>query len=211
MKALLCPNLLNACRKSGRIPSVKLLKPFPLLASPLFLGLLAACAAQPAARPSSTPAQLELTSPAFATGESIPQEYTCQGTDRSPALAWSAPPASARSLALLMEDPDAPAGIWVHWLLYDLPAETRSLPAGASQARQTPSGLPAGAIQGLNSFGRADYGGPCPPSGQHHYHFYLYAIDLSMGKDGLDKAAFLQAIQGHVLAQGQLIGVYAKP
>ncbi len=173
--------------------------------------VLAACAAaQPTPGENAATSGISLTSPAFSQAASIPQKYTCQGDDSSPELQWSAPPAGAQSLALLVEDPDAPGGTWVHWLVYNLPAQAGSLPEGASKANTPPNGLPDGAVQGKTSFGRADYGGPCPPSGEHHYYFRLYALDTTLDDQNLDKTAFLKAIEGHVLAQGELMGLYKK-
>ncbi len=188
--------------------------------------LLAACAGQenkaPAAgsgqsggqgsgqTPGGTGASLAITSPAFATNTSIPMKYTCQGDDTSPALDWPAPPNGTKSLALIVDDPDAPGGIWVHWVVYNLPADSRGLPAGASQGKSSASSLPAGAVQGKNSFKRVNYGGPCPPSGEHHYRFHLYALDTTISGDALDKSALLKAMDGQILGQGELVGLYKK-
>lgn len=145
---------------------------------------------------------LELTSTAFSQGASIPSEYTCDGADVSPPLAWSGAPEAVGSFALIMDDPDAPAGTWVHWVLYNLPAETNELPQGA----------PADAgLQGQNSWSRTGYGGPCPPSGEHRYFFKLYALDAPLElADGATKDELLQAMDGHILAQGQLMGTYSR-
>ncbi len=191
--------------------------------------LLAACAGQGNTAPTPGPAQaggqgsgqasggagaslaaLAITSPDFATNTSIPAKYTCQGDDTSPALDWSAPPGGTKSLALIVDDPDAPGGVWVHWVVYNLPANSRGLPEGASQGKSTASSLPAGAVQGKNSFKRVNYGGPCPPSGEHHYRFHLYALDTTLSGDALDKAALLKAMNGHILGQGELVGLYRK-
>ncbi len=188
---------------------------------PLMLGLvllLAACAAQgnnasatgPASRAGAPMDTLTITSPAFATNTSIPVKYTCQGDDTSPALNWSALPGGTKSLALIVDDPDAPGGVWVHWVVYNLPAVSRGLPEGASRGTTTASSLPAGAVQGSNSFKRVNYGGPCPPSGEHHYRFNLYALDTMISGDALDKETLLKAMGGHVLGQGELVGLYRK-
>jgi Raf kinase inhibitor-like YbhB/YbcL family protein len=179
----------------------------------IFFLLLTACGgsegAQPAAQAGKTPPALEITSPAFQPGASIPQKYTCQGEDLSPALEWSAPPAGTKSLALIMDDPDAPGGTWVHWVVYNLPPSARGLPESASQAAGKVS-LPEGALQGKNSFSRVNYGGPCPPSGEHHYRFHLYALDDALSGDSLNKEALLKAMDGHILAQGEMVGLYKK-
>ncbi len=166
------------------------------------LPLLVACSS---AAKTSPPASLTITSPAFQPGQAIPAVYSCQGEDRSPALEWTAPPPGTQSLALLMDDPDAPGVTWVHWIVYNLPPGTRGLAEGAAQA-----GLPAGANVGNNSWGTGDYGGPCPPAGTHRYFFTLYALDIQLDNPSVDKAALLKAIEGHVLAQGELIGTYTK-
>jgi Raf kinase inhibitor-like YbhB/YbcL family protein len=176
--------------------------------------VLAGCASRtetPVSPIEQTPTALAVTSPNFESGQPIPQKYTCQGEDLSPALRWDAPPEGTQSLALIMDDPDAPAGTWVHWVVYHNPADARELAEGASQANATRFNLPAGTIQGETGFKRADYGGPCPPSGTHRYFFRLYALDVSLDQPGLDKDALLGAMQGHVLATGELMGTYAKP
>jgi Raf kinase inhibitor-like YbhB/YbcL family protein len=158
----------------------------------------------------STLAALTVTSTDFASNAPIPEKYTCQGDDSSPALAWTAPPAGTKSLALILDDPDAPVGTWVHWVVYNLPADTTSLPGGASKANAASFTLPQGTVQGKTSFNRADYGGPCPPSGTHHYRFHLYALDTTLQDGGLDKAGLLKSMNGHVLAEGELVGLYSK-
>ena len=149
----------------------------------------------------------ELTSSAFAAGESIPPRYTCDGDDVSPLLEWTDPPAGTQSLALICDDPDAPVGTWVHWVLYDLPAETRTLP----EAVPADADLPGGGRNGENSWRRLGYGGPCPPSGTHRYFFKLYALDTVLGLDaGAGKKQVLKAMEGHVLAQVELMGTYSR-
>jgi len=151
---------------------------------------------------------IQLSSPAFEQGEMIPDRYTCKGEDISPALEWAGMPEGTRSLALVCDDPDAPMGIWVHWVIYNIPAETASLPEGVPASQDT---LTGGAIQGTNSWGRSGYGGPCPPSGTHRYFFRLYALDSSLDLGpGATKALLLKAMEGHVLAECELIGRYAK-
>jgi Raf kinase inhibitor-like YbhB/YbcL family protein len=154
--------------------------------------------------------KLAITSAAFEPGASIPTKYTCQGEDLSPALSWTGVPQGTQSLALIMDDPDAPMGTWVHWIVYNLPADSTGLDEGTSQGGASSFNLPAGAIQGSTSFNRADYGGPCPPSGEHHYFFKLYALDAKMEKEGLTKDDLLKAMEGHILAQGELVGLYKK-
>jgi len=176
--------------------------------------LLGACAAQPEKSPAAPAgaqsASLTVTSPAFEAGGAMPAKYTCQGEDTSPALEWSALPQGTQSLALMMDDPDAPVGTWVHWVVYNLPPETMGLPESASTAKGVAFNLPEGTLQGPTSFRRSDYGGPCPPSGSHRYFFKVYALDIAITQTGLDKAALLQAMDGHVLASGELVGVYQK-
>jgi Raf kinase inhibitor-like YbhB/YbcL family protein len=175
--------------------------------------LLTGCAqndGQPAAPPEVTPAPLELTSPNFNAGAAIPALFTCQGADLSPALRWSEPPAGTQSLALIVDDPDAPVGTWVHWVVYNIPPDARELPQSASQAGAAEYNLPPGTLQGSTSFKRSDYGGPCPPSGTHRYFFRLYALDIPLDQPNLDKAALLKAMQGHTLAVGELMGTYQQ-
>ena len=149
----------------------------------------------------------ELTGSAFAPGEPIPIAYTCDGDDISPPLEWTDPPAGTQSFALICDDPDAPVGTWVHWVLYNLPASTRAL----SEAIPPEANLPDGSQHGENSWRRRDYGGPCPPSGTHRYFFKLYALDTALDLDaGAGKEQVLQAMEGHILAQAELMGVYAR-
>ena len=153
----------------------------------VFLLLLPGCKPQAnEARESElpTPASLSLTSPAFSEGEAIPGKHTCDGEDLSPALAWSAPPEGTQSFALIMDDPDAPVGTWVHWVLYNLPANARSLAEGILPDET----LPDGSLPGKNSWKIIGYGGPCPPSGTHRYFFKLYALDSKLD----DAAGFNQ-------------------
>ena len=151
---------------------------------------------------------LNLTSTAFAHEGEIPKIHTCQGQDVSPPLAWSGVPANAKSLVLIMDDPDAPAGTWVHWVLWNLPATTHSLPQGVPKREQ----LDDGVREGRNSFEKVGYNGPCPPAGQtHRYFFRLYALDgkldLAAGasRDQLDAA-----MKGHVLAHAEYMGTFHK-
>jgi len=156
--------------------------------------------------PTMSPAAIQLTSPAFSHGQPIPKKHTGEGADLSPALAWTGSPAAAKSFALLVDDPDAPVGDWVHWLLYNIPGPTTSLPEGIA-AKDTAAGT-----QGKNSWNTIGYRGPMPPPGKpHRYFFKLYALDADLSLPaGLTKKEFLQKITGHVLAEGQLMGTYRR-
>lgn len=158
------------------------------------------CAAVPAVAVAKPPA-LEVTSPAFSAGGSIPTPYTCEGAEAAPPLAWSEVPAGTRSIAILVDDPDAPRGTFTHWLVTGIPPATSSL---ANEAA-----LPATASEGLNDRGTRGYVGPCPPSGRHRYRFRVYALDIAKPA-ATTRAAFLRAIEGHVLATGELVGTYEK-
>jgi Raf kinase inhibitor-like YbhB/YbcL family protein len=151
---------------------------------------------------------MELSSKAFRDGAAIPKKYTCDGQDVSPELAWSGAPEGAKSLALIADDPDAPGGVWVHWVLYDLPADTRELP----EAMPTDRKLGNGARQGRNDFGKIGYGGPCPPRGPAHLYFFkLYALREKTGlKSGASKAELERAMKGQVLAQATLTGRFGR-
>ncbi len=151
---------------------------------------------------------MTVTSNAFKDGESIPGKYTCDGENLSPALEWNGVPNGTKSLALICDDPDAPSGTWVHWVLWGLPADAKSLPEGVRA--DTP--LPGGARQGLNSWRKMGYGGPCPPPGKpHRYYFKLYALDTPVAPPGTaDKVGLEAAMSGHLLGQGQLMGRYAR-
>jgi hypothetical protein len=151
---------------------------------------------------------LELKSPDFSSGEIIPRQFTCDGADMSPALEWNDPPAATKSFALVADDPDAPVGTWVHWVLFNLPATARSLAENAPKKEQ----MADGSLQGRNDFGKIGYGGPCPPPGKpHRYFFKLYAVDTKLNlKPGAPKKDVERAIQGHILAQGEWMGRYAR-
>lgn len=165
------------------------------------LVLLACSAAPPAA------SVMKLSSPDFPADGPIPIVHTCEGTDLSPALAWSGAPEGTRSFALIVDDPDAPDPAkprltWVHWVVYAIPADATGLPRG---------GLPAGARQGRNDWQRQSYGGPCPPVGRHRYFHKLYALDIAPGDLGQPtKADLLGVMEGHVLAEAQVVGTYEK-
>ncbi len=149
-----------------------------------------------------------LQSKSFANGGEIPRVYTCEGEDLSPELSWSEPPAGTQSLALIADDPDAPVGIWVHWVAYDIPPQTRQLAEGAGKG----ANLPGGGQQGRNDFRKPGYGGPCPPPGKpHRYYFKLYALDTKLDlKPGATKQELEQAMKGHVLAQAQVMGTFKR-
>jgi Raf kinase inhibitor-like YbhB/YbcL family protein len=186
----------------GRL-SILLVFPFPCL----FLGL--GCT-QPSSETKSggSPLSIEITSPAFQRGTTIPKQYTGDGTDRSPPLGWSEPPSGTKSLALICDDPDAPGGTWVHWVLFNVPGQTRALEEGVP----TTEILGNGAKQGKNDFGNIGYGGPAPPKGQpHRYVFTLYALDVAVDlPPGATKAQLMHAMKGHILAEGQLVGNYGR-
>ncbi|WP_428624354.1 YbhB/YbcL family Raf kinase inhibitor-like protein [Sedimenticola sp.] len=154
---------------------------------------------------------LTLTSSAFENGQAIPRPYSCEGEDTSPPLSWQSLPGTTRSLVLIVDDPDAPDPkapkmTWVHWLLYDLPPTTTGLPE-----HTTTEQLPSGTREGINDWHRTGYGGPCPPIGRHRYFFKLYALDRLLGDlHNPSKAELENAMQGHIIAQAQLMGTYQK-
>ena len=154
---------------------------------------------------------MQIASSAFAENQSIPRQYTCEGSDASPPLAWTGVPPAAKSLVLIVDDPDAPDPAaprmtWVHWLLYNLPPGTSALPEGVARGA-----LPAGTLEGLNDWRRTGYGGPCPPIGRHRYFFKLYALDRLLPDLGRPtKAALEKAMQGHVVGEAVLVGTYQK-
>ncbi len=150
---------------------------------------------------------LTFSSSAFASGQNIPSKYSCIGREISPDLAWSNFPAQTKSFALIVDDPDAPMGTWVHWLMYNIPATTNDLPEAVSAGAQ----LKDGSLQGKNSSGNLGYNGPCPPSGTHRYFFKLYALDAMLKiSAGASKDQLLKAMEGHILAQGELMGTFSK-
>jgi Raf kinase inhibitor-like YbhB/YbcL family protein len=176
--------------------------------------MLVSCApagtgAAPAVSPvtQEAPMSISLSSTAFTAGAAIPTVYSCKGRSISPPLAWGDPPAGTKTFALIMDDPDAPVGTFVHWVIYNIPASNRGLPEAVPANAQ----LADGTQQGNNGAGRVGYTGPCPPSGTHRYFFKLYALDnvLSLSS-GAGKDQLLQAMQGHVLAQGELMGTFSK-
>ena len=163
--------------------------------------------AEPVEEKVEEPMDFQLTSTAFEHGEPIPTIYSCDGDDLSPALAWSGLPEGAVSLALIMDDPDAPVGTWVHWILYNIPAAGLGLEEGIVPEAE----LPDGSLHGKNSWSRLGYGGPCPPDGTHRYFFKLYALDKMLELDsGATKEALLQAMGDHVLAEAELMGTFTR-
>jgi len=151
---------------------------------------------------------IQIISTAFSDGQPIPAKYSCEGSDVSPPLKWTNAPANTKSFALIADDPDAPVGTWVHWVLYDLPPNTTGLPEDVAKTQV----ISGGAKQGLNSWPRLGYGGPCPPPGKpHRYFFKLYALDTMLNlKPGATKKDVEAAMKGHVLAEGQLMGTYRR-
>ena len=154
---------------------------------------------------------LSITSPAFTDEGEIPSLYTCEGRDISPALSWMGIPGGTRTLALIVDDPDAPDPqapkmTWVHWVLYDIPTSAEGLPVGVK-----PSDLPRGTKEGVNDWKRTGYGGPCPPIGRHRYYHKLFALDTELPDLGTPtKAQLEEAMQGHILAEAVLLGTYEK-
>jgi len=151
--------------------------------------------------------EIKITSSAFTEGGMIPAKYTCDGADVSPPLQWEEVPQGTKSIALISDDPDAPMGTWVHWVLFNMPADTKEL-AENIPPEET---LRNGAKQGISDFGRIGYGGPCPPSGTHRYFFKIYALDMELRLEASsNKHQLLKAMEGHILAQGELIGKYKR-
>ncbi len=155
----------------------------------------------------STMEKISISAEAFKNGEAIPAEYTCDGKDISPALSWEGIPASAKSIALIMDDPDAPMGTFVHWVIFNIPASAQKLAKGIPEDKT----LGDGSRQGTNDFRSIGYGGPCPPGGTHRYYFKIYALDTMLNLPaGATKADVEKAMKGHVLAQGELMGKYGR-
>ena len=178
--------------------------------------LLVGCARQ--APPSTKPLEnvnlpqtgqsaMQVTSTAIKEGQLIPRQYTCDGVNISPPLEWNGTPKSAKTIAIIADDPDAPSGTWVHWVVYNLPAEN----IGLVENLPLTEDLKAGGFQGKNDFQKIGYGGPCPPSGTHRYFFKVYALDIELPlKAGATKAEIEKAMQGHIVAQAQLMGTYSR-
>lgn len=150
---------------------------------------------------------LEIKSSAFDSEKTIPQRFTCDGQNVSPPLSWSGAPANTKCFALISDDPDAPAGTWVHWVAWNIPAASKGLNEGVAPAAK----LPDGTVQGITDFRKPGFGGPCPPSGTHRYYFKLYALDATLTIDAKgDKAALTAAMKGHILAEATLMGTYSR-
>jgi Raf kinase inhibitor-like YbhB/YbcL family protein len=158
--------------------------------------------------PPETHRKMDLTSPAFTEGQPIPGPYTCDDKNISPPLAWSGAPANTASFVLIVDDPDAPARVWTHWILFNLPGDKSEIPEDATHSKT----FPTTAQQGLNDFKHPTYGGPCPPTGQRHrYFFKIYALDINLNlPNGTSKDAVAAAMAKHVLAQGILMGTYQR-
>jgi len=153
------------------------------------------------------PMEIKIKSSAFKEGDMIPQKYTCDGPNVSPPLTWGEVPDNTKSLALISDDPDAPVGTWVHWVIYNIPPTIKELPENIPPQKT----IENGAQQGINDFRMIGYGGPCPPGGIHRYYFKLYALDKTLDvAPGMTKAQLVHAMEGHVLAQGQLMGRYQR-
>jgi len=165
----------------------------------------------PGAAQEGTKVEFTITSPSFKPMGEIPMKHTCEDKDISPALQWSGAPAEAKSLALIVDDPDAPDPkapkmTWVHWVLYNIQPETKGLAEGVAH-----KDLPKGAMEGISDFKRTTWGGPCPPIGRHRYYFKLYALDTVLPDlKKPTKAALVKAMEGHVLAETEMIGTYEK-
>lgn len=151
---------------------------------------------------------IKISSSAFNHGEKIPSKYTCDGNNISPGLIWNETPENVETFVIIAEDPDAPSGTWVHWVIYNIPKEVNTLPESISAKKA----LDNGAQQGMTSFKDIGYGGPCPPSDTHRYYFRIYALDksLSIKPENANRETILKAIEGHVLATGELMGIYNK-
>jgi Raf kinase inhibitor-like YbhB/YbcL family protein len=152
--------------------------------------------------------EIKIKSAAFEEGGMIPKKYTCDGRDVSPPLSWTSVPEGTKSLALICDDPDAPTrGTWIHWVIFNIPADTRELPESIPPQKT----LAIGAKQGINDFRKIGYGGPCPPSGTHRYYFYLYALDTEINLEGgATKEQLMRAMEGHILAEGKIMGKYKR-
>jgi Raf kinase inhibitor-like YbhB/YbcL family protein len=179
----------------------------PLFTVLLFLLLTACGSTSPEPAAPAPAARFDLNSPVFSQAEAISPRHSCDGEDISPPLQWGDPPAGTQSLVLICDDPDAPGGTWVHWLLYNIPADSRALDENVAPEET----LPDGSRQGKNSWGRTSYGGPCPPSGTHRYFFRLYALDTVLElPTRVDKESLLEAMEGHILGQAELMGTYTR-
>jgi Raf kinase inhibitor-like YbhB/YbcL family protein len=150
---------------------------------------------------------MRLFSPAFSEGETIPAKYTCDGENMSPALEWADVPEGTRTFALILDDPDAPSGLFLHWLIWNIPGTEKGMADGVGEE----DGTASGGLQGRNGFGKLGYGGPCPPGGTHRYYFHLFALDTDLdAPPGSTRERIERAMQGHVLATAELMGRYTR-
>ena len=173
----------------------------------VFLAVTVSVAAGETPRKEDGPMNMTLESSVFRNGDMIPPKYTCDGEDVSPPLSWANPPGNTASFSLVADDPDAPMGTWVHWVVFNIPAAARGFAERASSGKT----LPAGSVEGMNDFRRTAWGGPCPPSGVHRYFFRLYTLDATLQlRAGATKTQLLDAMKGHILAQAELMGKYAR-
>lgn len=179
-----------------------------LAALMVFSSTVIACAREEPASQNGGKVTLSLSSTAFKEGGEIPVKYTCDGQDISPPLVWDEPPHLTQAFALIVDDPDAPGDVFTHWIIFNLPANVHELGEGIP----TQERLENGALQGKNDFGRIGYGGPCPPRGPaHRYRFTIYALDKPLDLEpGVSKKQLIDAVKGHILAQGQLISIYQR-
>jgi Raf kinase inhibitor-like YbhB/YbcL family protein len=192
----------------GRMPSGVVGKIALLLTILSVLSIALACGPKEPITVKEGKMEISLSSTAFKDGERIPTKYTCEGQDISPPLEWGEPPPGTRAFALIMDDPDAPGGVFTHWVIFNIASDSRKL----AEAISTQGQLLGDALQGKNDFGRTGYGGPCPPPGRpHRYQFTLYALNQPLDlKAGISKKQLLSAMQDHILAQGQLTGTYQR-
>lgn len=175
------------------------MRPLPFPVAAVFLIL---CAPQSVSGEGKPMSKFSIASPAFSHNGMIPAKYTCDGADVNPPLSIGGVPEKAKSLALIVDDPDAPRGTWVHWVVWNIPAGTREIPEDS---------VPPGAVQGTNDFGTRKYGGPCPPSGTHRYFFKLYALDAPLALlPGATKAQVEKAMSGHLLGKAETVGLYRR-
>jgi Raf kinase inhibitor-like YbhB/YbcL family protein len=179
-----------------------------LVVTVLLFVLAAGCADEAAEPLPAGAAVLEVSSAAFENGSSVPTQYTCDGADLSPPVAWEGQPEETAEIVVIMDDPDAPSGLFTHWILYSVPPDAGGLSEGIPAGTE----LPDGSMQGVNSFGKTGYGGPCPPPGDPHgYRIRVYALDTGSGLDaGADRGTVTAAMEGHVLAAGELTGFYGR-
>jgi len=174
----------------------------------VFSSTVAACVKEAPAPQKEVEMTLSLSSTGFKEGDKIPVKYTCDGEDISLPITWGEPPQKTQAFALIVDDPDAPGGVFTHWVVFNIPGNVRQLGEGVPAQER----LQSGALQGKNDFGRIGYGGPCPPRGPaHRYRFTVYALDKPLDlKPGASKKQLLDAMKGHILAQGELMGTYQR-